>query len=111
MYQLFACNEECPKKDPPSVHILTDRGLAGAIEFCIRANFLHFNEQMRVITELRNVAIIREFRNYRQVRRLHWWLAHESQFELQFHQFSLLRSSRSLTAKDVAQVAKGIRQN
>jgi hypothetical protein len=32
-------------KDPPSVHILTDRGLAGAIKCYVRDQFLHFNEE------------------------------------------------------------------
>lgn len=32
-------------KDPQSVHILTDRGLAGAIGHYVRDQILHFNEE------------------------------------------------------------------
>jgi hypothetical protein len=32
-------------KDPPSVHILMDRGLAGAIKCYVRDQSLHFNEE------------------------------------------------------------------
>jgi hypothetical protein len=32
-------------KDPPSVHILEDRGLAGAIEVYVRDQILHFNDE------------------------------------------------------------------
>jgi hypothetical protein len=42
---LFRSNMKHLIKDPPSVHILTDRGLAGAIEIYIRDQILHFNEQ------------------------------------------------------------------
>jgi hypothetical protein len=32
-------------KDPPSVHILSDRGLAGAIDYYLSDPTLHFNEE------------------------------------------------------------------
>lgn len=32
-------------KDPPSVHILSDRGLAGAIDYYLSDQTLHFNEE------------------------------------------------------------------
>jgi hypothetical protein len=41
----FRSNMKHLIKDPPSVHILTDRGLAGAIDCDVRDQFLHFNEQ------------------------------------------------------------------
>lgn len=41
----FSSNMKHLKKDPPSVHILTDRGLAGAIDYYVRDQILHFNEQ------------------------------------------------------------------
>lgn len=41
----FGSNIKHLIKDPPSVHILTDRGLAGAIEYYVRDQFLHFNEE------------------------------------------------------------------
>lgn len=33
------------KKDPPSVHILADRGLASAIDYNVSDQILHFNEK------------------------------------------------------------------
>ena len=41
----FLSNMKHLIKDPPSVHILADRGLAGAIEYYVRDQILHFNEQ------------------------------------------------------------------
>jgi hypothetical protein len=41
----FSSNMRHLVKDPPSVHILTDRGLAGAIEVYVRDQILHFNEE------------------------------------------------------------------
>jgi hypothetical protein len=41
----FSSNMRHLIKDPPSVHILTDRGLAGAIEAYVRDQILHFNEE------------------------------------------------------------------
>ena len=41
----FLSNMKHLIKDPPSVHILTDRGLAGAIDYYVRDQILHFNEE------------------------------------------------------------------
>ena len=42
---LFPSNMKHLIKDPPSVHILTDRGLAGAIDYYVLDQILHFNEE------------------------------------------------------------------
>ena len=44
----FSSNMKHLIKDPPSVHILTDRGLAGAIDCYVRDQILHFNERIVV---------------------------------------------------------------
>ena len=41
----FLSNMKHLIKDPPSVHILTDRGLAGAIDYYVCDQILHFNEE------------------------------------------------------------------
>jgi hypothetical protein len=41
----FSSNMKHLIKDPPSVHIQKDRGLAGAIDYYVRDQFLHFNEE------------------------------------------------------------------